>query len=580
MARRAIAHLFAPTKTREGYHTMERRAFLAVILMFLVLIMYEVMMRPARVRDPGPAERESPVTVADEPVDIAPEEIPVGETMEADEGSSGVSASPATLEKRVVVETDLIRAVLSNRGPRVLSWKLKKFPGLDSDWVELVPDSLEGGLFLGIGSWVDDDERAAVLECHLDQLILNEGRGTGELMFTGTMGDGRSVTEVLTFENSSYLVDLKISVGDAAAERGDGLRLGWISSLPSTEPNRRDAERYFAGMASVDSEVLKVQVKNLKKEETRLRRGTVHWVGLKTKYFASVLVPSEESASAVEMGGMHESERLGFSVLFPAKQDGGWHIESQLYVGPIDYRILKDLHLGLDKFVDFGHKIIRPLSKLIYWMLVTVYNWIPNYGVVIIILSAFTKFLFYPLTQKSMKSMQRMQELQPKMAALKEKYKSDPKRMNQEVMKLYKEQGVNPVGGCLPLLLQSPVFFALYAVLQRTIELRRAPFALWIDDLSRPDVIFSLPPPLPALSLLPILMGVSMLLQQRLSASAGAADPRQKMMGYMMPIFLTVIFFRMPSGLVLYWLVNTVLSIGQQYLLVRRGRAAQEVTPE
>jgi YidC/Oxa1 family membrane protein insertase len=228
--------------------------------------------------------------------------------------------------------------------------------------------------------------------------------------------------------------------------------------------------------------------------------------------------------------------------------------------------------------VDFGWKWIRPLSRLIFAFMLLCHRAIPNYGVVIIILSALTKLLFWPLTQKSFKSMREMQRLQPEMAAMKEKYKNDPQRLNKAMMELYRERGVNPVGGCLPLLLQMPVFISLFNVLRLTIELRRAPFMLWIRDLSAPDVVARMPFSLPfigdAVSVLPILMGIAMFLQQKMSAT----DPKQAAMTYMLPIVFTVMFFRFPSGLVLYWLVNNVLTIGHQYLMARAERSQKVLT--
>ena len=562
---------------------MEKRAFIAVLLMFLVLVVFEMVMRPGprpipEGEIPGAREEARPEESVSPTAPVPALPQPESERSQAEPvARRPVDESPEIPEKEVRVKTDLIEAVISTRGPTIVSWKLNAFEGVDADWVDLVPDGESEGIVIGPQGWEESAWDRATFEVNTERLVLTERNPTGSITFVGRGPDGGSITETLRFTSSSYLVEVDLAVESAGVERGDGMQLGWISSMPSTEPDVKDAKRYFAAMVSVDSEVFKNDVGKLKKEPSRLRRGAVHWAGIKNKYFAMVLVPESGSATAVEIGGEREAERLSFSVLFPARASGGWNVNAQIYGGPIDYQILKDLGLGLEKMVDFGHKIIRPLSKLIYWMLLNMHRWLPNYGVVIIILSTLTKVLFYPLTQKSMKSMQSMQELQPKMAALKEKYKNDPKRMNQEVMKLYKEQGVNPLGGCLPLLLQSPVFFALYAVLQRTIELRRAPFVLWIDDLSRPDVIFSLPSPLPAISVLPILMGASMFLQQRLSSSGG--DPRQKMLGYMMPIFLTVIFFRMPSGLVLYWLVNTVLSIGQQYILKRKSAGPDALEP-
>jgi YidC/Oxa1 family membrane protein insertase len=207
-------------------------------------------------------------------------------------------------------------------------------------------------------------------------------------------------------------------------------------------------------------------------------------------------------------------------------------------------------------------------------------SFIPNIGVVIIILSILTKVLFYRLTHKSFKSMKDMQRLQPKLKELQEKYKDDKNKLNQATMALYKEAGVNPLGGCLPLLFQMPVFIALFSVLRNTIELRGAPFVLWINDLSSPDVLFDHGVNLPFLGselhLLPLLMGVAMYVQSKTGGgsptggpAAGAAG-QQKMMQTMMPIMFTVLFYGMPSGLVLYWLVNNIFSIVQQYIVHRQ----------
>ena len=193
---------------------------------------------------------------------------------------------------------------------------------------------------------------------------------------------------------------------------------------------------------------------------------------------------------------------------------------------------------------------------------VATYDFVPNYGVVIILLAIAIKILVYPLTHKSYESMAKMQQLQPKMAALKEKYKNDNQRLSRETMKLYKEEGVNPLGGCLPMLLQMPVFFALYSVFNSTIELRQAPFFLWITDLSKPDVL-----PLGGFDLhvLPLLMAGSMFVQQKMTMK----DPKQAMLVYMMPAFMIFIFWSISSGLVLYWTMFNVLSVGQQHLINR-----------
>ena len=246
----------------------------------------------------------------------------------------------------------------------------------------------------------------------------------------------------------------------------------------------------------------------------------------------------------------------------------------RVYMGPLDYKRLKAFGIGLEENIEMGWRLIRPVSWVVLWSMTWMYKYIPNYGVVILIISVLTKVLFYRLTHKSFKSMKDMQMLQPKMQALKEKYKEDKQKLSQETMKLYKEAGVNPLGGCLPLLLQMPVFIALFNVLRYTIEVRGAHFAAWITDLSQQDVLFKLPFSLPLIgdnfSLLPILMGASMFFQTKIGGSITPGSPNTATPpGFqtMLPIVFTFLFYKMPSGLVLYWIVNTGLSIAQQYYI-------------
>jgi YidC/Oxa1 family membrane protein insertase len=214
--------------------------------------------------------------------------------------------------------------------------------------------------------------------------------------------------------------------------------------------------------------------------------------------------------------------------------------------------------------MNFGWKIIQPISKLVLWAFQFLNSFIPNYGIVIVVFSLLVKIILHPLTKKSYQSMQEMQRIQPEMARLREKYASDPQKMNMEVMKLYKEHGVNPMGGCLPMLLQMPLLYALFIVFRSTIELRQAPFFGWIKDLSAPDTIFHLPFSIPlygdTVNVLPIVMGATMPIQQAMTVT----DPKQKMMVYMMPIIMTLAFNTFPSGLNLYYTLFNVLSILQQ----------------
>jgi YidC/Oxa1 family membrane protein insertase len=251
---------------------------------------------------------------------------------------------------------------------------------------------------------------------------------------------------------------------------------------------------------------------------------------------------------------------------------GEVQVTLELFAGPKEIARLREAGHDLYALVDLGwfDFLARPALYFLHFL----HTFTGNYGVAIIIITILQKIGFYPLAQKSHKSMHAMQALQPKIQAIKERYKNNPQKVNQETMELYKRHGVNPLGGCLPMLLQIPIFIALYNALYYSVELWRAPFTLWIDDLSVADTLFVVPFPIPyigeafAVRGLPVIMGISMFIQQKMSPMGG--DPRQaQMMLYLMPVMFTFIFWGMPSGLVLYWLVNNVLHIGHQYQMNR-----------
>jgi YidC/Oxa1 family membrane protein insertase len=247
---------------------------------------------------------------------------------------------------------------------------------------------------------------------------------------------------------------------------------------------------------------------------------------------------------------------------------GSW--KNVVYLGPLDYDNLIRYSVGLEQAIDFGFPIIRHVAKLILIIFKAAHSYIPNYGWIIVLFAVVIKIIVYPLTHKTYESASKMQTLQPKIAALKEKYKNDNQRLSKETMKLYKEEGVNPLGGCLPMLLQMPIFISLYNIFGKTIELRQEPFALWITDLSTPDeIIFAGFP----LHILPLLMALSMLVQQKMTMK----DPKQAFLIYAMPVFMIFIFWEMSSGLVLYWTLFNVFTIIQQ-LLVNHYKAKSAAT--
>jgi YidC/Oxa1 family membrane protein insertase len=262
---------------------------------------------------------------------------------------------------------------------------------------------------------------------------------------------------------------------------------------------------------------------------------------------------------------------LGFSSSNP--------VDCSLYLGPLEYNHIKNLNVELENIMNFGWFFIKPISHGVLYLLTSMHKFVPNYGVLLIIFSVLVKILVYPLTKKSYHSTKEMQAIQPLIMELREKYKGDPQRLNKETMKLYKEHGVNPLGGCLPMLLQMPLLFALFIVFRTTIELRGAPFVLWIKDLSAPDTILELPFTIPIygsqVSVLPILMGVSMFIQQKTMGTQ--ATGQQKYMSYFMTVFFLLLFNNFPSGLNLYYTLFNVLTILQQKYLVHPHTPA--ITP-
>jgi YidC/Oxa1 family membrane protein insertase len=538
--------------------------------MFLVLIGHLVI--TSRGRRQGAVE--APDTTVTE------EAIPPEEVMEEPDTvfvSPGVDFGTPVEEapaREVVVSTPLYTVRLSSRGGVIRSLTLHEYLSDGDKPVELIPEGEEKPLQVVLLTEEDGriDLGKAVWKVSADSLGLDK-ETDGSLTFEIETEGGLRVTKTCRFRGDTYAFGLDVRVRGAGSHLIRGLEVGWASGLSVTETHReKDDLGSFASLTLTSEGIEKADRGDVKDEADVAVSGDIKWVGVKTKYFFAAVVPIE-AEQAVSHAFRATENAIGVSLETPLS--GAAAKEFMVYAGPLDHERLKNLGYGLDQAVDFGWSFISPLSKLMFRFMLLVHDAVPNYGVVIILLSALTKLLFWPLTQKSFKSMREMQKIQPAMAELKEKYKDDPQKLNKAMMALYKERGVNPLGGCFPMLLQMPVFIALFNVLRTTIELRRAPFILWIRDLSSPDVVAHLPFSLPfignVLSLLPILMGVAMFVQQKMQST----DPKQAALTYIMPILFTFLFFRFPSGLVLYWLVNNILTIGHQYLLARAERAQE-----
>jgi YidC/Oxa1 family membrane protein insertase len=418
----------------------------------------------------------------------------------------------------------------------------------------------------------------------LDGTTIKVDGTTGEkTVVFRTAGDGGAgIERAYTFVADSYLVRSRVRFGTASYPFVRRVEWSFGPGLQATEKNVQDDYAEMRASLRLGDEHYRKKRGDFEEDFA----GTIQWATLQVKYFTAIMLPEEPTGGEAHIASVKDQHFITASIEVPASsRRGAVDQVVDVYFGPLDYKRLKAIGRGLEKNVDVGFdhfKIFKPISIGILWSMLWLYKVIPNYGIVIILISVLTKVLFYRLTHKSFKSMRDMQALQPKLQALKEKHKDDRQKMSQETMKIYKEAGVNPLGGCLPMLLQMPVFIALFSVLRKTIELRQASFVWWMDDLSQQDVLFTLPFALPvigtAVSLLPILMGGSMLLQSKIGGSiAGPSSTtaQPKAFIYLLPVVFTFLFYKMPSGLVLYWLVNTVLSVGQQYY-INKGADKEE----
>ncbi len=329
----------------------------------------------------------------------------------------------------------------------------------------------------------------------------------------------------------------------------------WNNGLLPTEKNIKDDIKSFMLFvgASNGKSLYKYSYKSLKKGEKSLD-GIIDFIGVSSKYFVSALLPYEPDKVSGFTAYMYDKDDpVSFSYELVYQQ--GVMPSFIWYTGPSDYDILQSVRSGFGNIVNFGWKYFAPIGKLILKILKFLHKFIPNYGFVIVIFTILLFFLFFPITFKSFVSMRKMQALQPMIKELQAKYKNDAQKLNAEMMKLYRENGVNPMAGCLPMFLQIPVFFALFAVLRTNVALRGEPFILWIKDLSVKDPYY----------ILPILTGIAMFISQKISNT----DPKQQTMVYIMPLMMVFLFMNFPSGVLVYWLTYNIISIFQQYMVSR-----------
>ena len=514
-----------------------------------------------------PAER--PTTVA------GPDSLPVVDTQIAELAGAPPAQVPAQVaepvpiavdsalpEQLVTVESPLYRWVFSTTGARMVTAELQTyqtFAPSDSGAAQLLQDGtsfLDYGLLFGndtipINSWHFEPDQS--------DLTVAEG-SAAVLRWTATRG-GLTINLEYEFRADDYLFDIR---GEFVGTEASGLLLvGLAPGIRQVEADSTDNYRSF-GIVTKANKTENLKFSSLDPGEQRALDGPFEWIATKSKYFVVAVMALEEGTpqfgGAIATGGAQAGRTAVQTHVTASLPAPGGAFALSAFVGPQEFRRLKEVGHGFEDINPYGwilRPIIRPVANLIVIVLLWMHETLNlEYGWVLVLFGLAMRILLWPLNQKAMRSSMAMQAIQPEIKGLQDRHKSDPQKLQQEMMKLYKEHQVNPLGGCLPLLIPMPVLFALFFVFRETIQFRGVPF-LWLPDLSRADPLF----------IIPILMGVSMYAVTRIGQRGVPPNPQAKMMLYFMPAFMTFIFFRLASGLNLYYAVSNIASIPQQWLI-------------
>lgn len=537
---------------------MDRRTLIGILVIFAIFFLSEQFIW----KKAKPAAQPKPAV--ETPVKSAPADVVAAQTPAVQLPANVLSAQmqlPA-IQNNIELGNDSLKVVFSNQGAVIREAWLTKFKMVDKSTVQLVADTT--GLANTILHTPKGNINLSVLPFNHEQVTI-EGK-PGIRFFW--QPDSSFVVEKLYVLKDSYALTLSQKIRSTEALTGYELDFG--TGIQTTEKRQKTSLQEYRFYAQVNNTLMHKDLSKLNKGFSKFE-GKVDWAAMRSKYF---VIASRQNDPVLVNSVLADTANASpcFSLnTLRTKASNDWQESFTIYLGPAQYDLLKAQGGGLENVAERGARWLRWLVDIFAMFLSFLYRLIPNYGIVILIFSLVIKALMHPLTHKSMDASLKMQRIQPQVAALQAKYKSDPKLMQLELSKLYKEAGASPLGGCLPLLLQMPVFFALYTVLRYSLDMRMAHFVGWLKDLSEPDPLY----------ILPILMGVFMIVQSLMMApkknpnavvdeKQAAMQQSQKMMTWIMPVVLFFVFKSMPAGLVLYWTVFNILSIIQQYFLQKK----------
>ncbi len=579
---------------------MDRNTSIAFILIGVVLITWLYFNSPA----PQPPQKKKAETTSVAKKDTA--SVKEKETPKPQEEPNQFTGKVLN-EKIITIETDLAKIELTSRGAKIRRYFIKKYKtwyhnqvsdtNFYNQHVQLVNTQKEGGDF-NIIFVTKDGKKINTSQIDFTSDASNyyykvSGKDSLTIKYSFTTSDGKSIRKDFKFFGDNYAskIDVEMEKMDdvISSYRYD---VEWSNGINFLEENSVDEANHASASAYSGDEQVTVDATKIGEKVEKDINGKVDWISIRSKYFAMILSPdSPNSEGGAYFVGNHYQNSQGVrevysaSLKMPFKGQKYQKDSFTLYLGPIDYSVLKSYGKNFQTVFDFGSFfglkfVIRPISEYILLPLFRfLHSFISNFGIVIIIFSIIIKFALHPLTRQSMKSMKKMQLLQPKINELKEKHKDNPQKIQQETMKLYSTYGINPMGGCLPMLLQMPILIALWSLFNVAIEIRQQPFMLWIKNLSSPDIIYKLPFKIPLFNVdiisgLALMMGITMFIQQKMTVK----DPTQKALVYLMPVLMTVMFMSFPSGLNLYYFMFNLLTIAQQYY-VNHKHDGMELVP-